>query len=115
MLELLLLARDRACEFEQVHGDHGPGTALLQELLKALDAHASSAGRRDGGCGCASERSGDLGAKLGASACALRGGRGGGKGFPRGGSAGARAGWEETTDWIWGEWRAEANGISERL
>lgn len=45
MLVLLLLARDRAREFEEVHGHHGPRTALLQELLEALDAHASSVGR----------------------------------------------------------------------
>lgn len=75
MLVLLLLARDRAREFEEVHGHHGPGTALLQELLEALDAHASSVGRQDSGC--ASRLGGDLGAKLGAGACALRGGRGG--------------------------------------
>ena len=42
---LLLLARDRARKFEEVHWHHGPGTALLQELLEALDAHASSVGR----------------------------------------------------------------------
>lgn len=82
MLVLLLLARDRAREFEEVHGDHGPGTALLQELLEALDAHASSVGSRDGGC--ASRLGGVLGAKLGAGACALRGGRGGGKRIPEG-------------------------------
>lgn len=82
MLVLLLLARDRAREFEEVHGHHGPGTALLQELLEALDAHASSVGRGDGGC--ASRLGGDLGAKLGAGACALRGGRGGGKRIPEG-------------------------------
>lgn len=58
---LVLLARDRAREFEEVHGHHGPGTALLQELLEALDAHASSAGRRDSGC--ARRIGGDLGAK----------------------------------------------------
>lgn len=72
---LLLLARDRAREFEEVHGHHSPGTALLQELLKALDAHAWSVGRRDGGC--AKKLGGDLGAKLRAGACALHGGRGG--------------------------------------
>lgn len=88
MLVLLLLARDRAREFEKVHGHHGPGTALLQELLEALDAHASSVGRGDGGC--ASRLDSDLGAKLGAGACALRGGRGGGKRRPEG--RGERAG-----------------------
>lgn len=81
MLVLLLLARDCAREFEEVHGHHGPRTALLQELLEALDAHASSVGRRDGGC---ARLGGDLGAKLGAGACALRGGRGGGKRIPEG-------------------------------
>lgn len=82
MLLLLLLARDRTREFEEVHGHNSPGTALLQELLEALDAHASSVGRRDGGC--ASRLGGDLGAKLGAGACALRGGRGGGQRIPEG-------------------------------
>lgn len=64
MLVLLLLARDRARKFEEVHGHHSPGTALLQELLEALYAHASSAGRRDGGC--ANKLGDGLGAKLGA-------------------------------------------------
>lgn len=77
-LLLLLLARDGAREFEEVHGHHGPGTALLQELLEALDAHASSVGRRNSGC--ASGPGGDPRAKLEAGACALRGGYGGGGG-----------------------------------
>lgn len=69
---LLLLARDGAREFEEVHRHHSPGTALLQELLEALDAHASSVGRRNSGC--ASGPVGDPRAKLEAGACALRGG-----------------------------------------
>lgn len=50
LLLLLLLARDSARKFEEVHGYHSPRTALLQELLESLDAHASSERRPHSDC-----------------------------------------------------------------
>lgn len=37
---VLMLPRQRAREFQEVHGHHGPRTAFLQELLETLDTHA---------------------------------------------------------------------------